>query len=158
MAIEIPEEDMNGGKRGRQAVRIQSVLDAMQSLKPNKALILDEFGPVQDETERSRIYQSVRAHWADVRKDKPSISFDPETHMVQVKIGKTKKQGGTDLSIERGPAKAGPFLCCHIYVHNYEYNQRHNQIYNQIYNLAGIPPHFWRNCMPANYVSNYIAN
>jgi hypothetical protein len=91
MAKEVDAGELNHGKRGRQSVRIASVLKAMQGLKEGKALILDEFGPVEDKTDQSRIYQAVRAHWFDVREDKPKISFDPDTKFVQVQAGKAKK-------------------------------------------------------------------
>lgn len=90
MAQVVKASDLKVSRRGRTAKRIPEVLTAIKNLAPGEALILDEFGKVEDD-EKSRVYQSVRAHWTDVRDDACRVSFDPTTGMVQVEAKPSKK-------------------------------------------------------------------
>lgn len=93
MAKIVKASDLKTARRGRKAERIASVLEAMKSLGTGDALVLDEFGAV-DESEKSRVYQSVRAHWGDVREDACRVSFDPESGMVCVTAKPAKATKG----------------------------------------------------------------
>lgn len=94
MAQIIKATEIKTARRGRTAQRIPSVLAAMQSLKAGEALVLDEFGVVSED-EKSRIYQAVRAHWADVREDACRVSFDTESGYAVVVAKPSKGKNAT---------------------------------------------------------------
>ena len=93
MAQVVKATELKMARRGRRAQRDQQLLDAMKNLKTGEALILsDEYGKVSED-ERSRVYQSVKAHWNDAREDACRISFDPATGFAQVEPKPAKAKG-----------------------------------------------------------------
>ena len=89
MAKIVKAAEIKTARRGRVAKRIPSVLEAMAALAPGEALLLDEYGVVENE-DKSRVYQNVRAHWGDVREDACVVKFDTETGYVAVEAKPAK--------------------------------------------------------------------
>lgn len=93
MAQLVKATELKVARRGRRAQRDPQLIEAMRGLKMGEALILsDEYGEV-DESERSRVYQNVKAHWQDAREDSCRISFDPTTGFAQVEPKPDKGKG-----------------------------------------------------------------
>lgn len=77
----IPVSEIRKAPRGRKANTRPDLLEILSQVKPGFAADLtDIFGEVSKD-ERSKVSQTVRTHWKEVQKGKPSLNYSPEGHL-----------------------------------------------------------------------------
>lgn len=81
MARTISTDEVATLPRGRKATYDDALLKVLRTVKPGKALVLDEeFGtdPITEKDEKARIGGIIRNHWRHVRDDEVSVKWSPE--------------------------------------------------------------------------------
>jgi hypothetical protein len=77
----IPVGNIQKAPRGRKAQVNSDLLGLLKKVKPGYAADLrDIFGKVEKD-ERSKVSQSVRAHWKMCQTSKPSLNYSPEGYL-----------------------------------------------------------------------------